>query len=91
MEGDPDAVSSERNGKGCTVSNWHGKKRTHNGEHRDFRTLPVQITEDDFDIILLSNCGWREARHDFSEAARKAYYGDDVMENKVIGMKTGYI
>ena len=52
MEGDPDAVSSERNGKGCTVSNWHGKKRTHNGEHRDFRTLPVQIPEE----ILISFC-----------------------------------
>ena len=41
-------------GMGCTVSEWHGKLRiTHNGGHIGFRTLHVQLLEDDLDIILL--------------------------------------
>ncbi|MBQ5840391.1 MAG: beta-lactamase family protein, partial [Clostridia bacterium] len=45
-------------GMGCTVTTWHGKQRiTHNGGHKGFRTLHVQLPQDDFDIIFLSNSG----------------------------------
>lgn len=79
-------------GMGCTVSDWHGKIRiTHNGGHLGFRTLHVQLPADDFDIILLSNCGWGDARNEISEAIHEAYYGSDCTESKKIQMDSGYI
>ncbi|MBQ9995226.1 MAG: beta-lactamase family protein [Clostridia bacterium] len=71
-------------GMGCTLSLWHGRKRiTHNGGHIGFRTLHIHLPEDDFDIILLSNCGFGDARNVFSEAIYEAWYGaeDRTSEN----------
>ena len=54
----------------CIVSvdrttDWHGKKRiTHNGGHPGFRTLHIQLPEDDFDIIFLSNKQKRGIKYD---------------------------
>ena len=63
-------------GCGCSVSLWHGKTRIkHNGGHIGFRTLHIQLPEDDFDLILLSNCDSPDARDSLSEAAYEAYYG----------------
>lgn len=79
-------------GMGCTISDWHGKKRiTHNGGHLGFRTLHVQLPEDDFDIILLSNTGFGEARHEIAEAIYSIYYGDDGQTASRIAMDKGYI
>jgi hypothetical protein len=65
-------------GLGCTVSNWYGKKRyTHNGGYHGFRTLHIQLPEDDFDIIILSNMGFGNARVAFSEAIYRIYYQND--------------
>ncbi len=79
-------------GMGCTVTQWHQKTRiTHNGGSRGFRTLHVQLPEDDFDIIFLSNAGWGNARNDFAEAIYEAYYGNDNTHSEDIKMDVGYI
>lgn len=79
-------------GMGCTVSDWHEKKRiTHNGGSRGFRTLHIWLPEDDFDIIILSNSGWGDARNDISEAVFEAYYGKDCILSEKIKMDAGYI
>jgi len=79
-------------GMGCTISKWHGKNRiTHNGGHQGFRTLHIQLPEDDFDIIFLSNSAWGDARNDFSEAVYDAYYGKDDTLDEVVKMDVGYI
>ncbi len=78
-------------GMGCTISSWHGKHRiTHNGGHTGFRTLHIQLPEDDFDIILLSNCGFGDARNAFSEAIHDAWYGTGHGESTKIEMDKEY-
>lgn len=79
-------------GMGCCVTDWHGKKRiTHNGGSRGFRTLHIQLPDDDFDIIYLSNSGWGDARNDYAEAIYNAYYGEDSSVGKRVVMDNGYI
>ena len=79
-------------GMGCTVSRWHGKLRiTHNGGSNGFRTLHIQLPEDDFDIIFLSNSGWGNARNDISNAIYEIYYGDESSMNNDVKMDVGYI
>lgn len=79
-------------GFGCTVTNWHNKKRiTHNGGWDGFRTLHIQLPEDDFDIIYLSNSAWGDARNDIAEAVYKAYYGADGSVHAQVQMDVGYI
>lgn len=76
---------------GCRVTNWHGRKRiTHNGGHVGFRTLHVQLPEDDLDIIFLSNAAWGDARTDFAEAVYAAFYGETVTA-QAMQMDAGYI
>lgn len=65
-------------GMGCAVTTWHGKKRiTHNGGHWGFRTMHVQLPEDDFDIIILSNSGYGNCRWDLTEMFYEICYGPD--------------
>ena len=79
-------------GMGCSISDWYGKKRiTHNGGHLGFRTLHIQLPEDDFDLIFLSNSGFGEARWDISEMVFQAFYGDRETVAEVIEMDKGYI
>lgn len=79
-------------GKGCTVTDWHGKKRiTHNGGHLGFRTLHIQLPEDDFDIILLSNSGYGNSRYNIAEAVYTAFYGADTDAGQITNMDAGYI
>lgn len=79
-------------GYGCTVSEWHGKHRiTHNGGHTGFRTLHIQLPDDDFDIILLSNCGFGDARIVLANAIHEATYGFSENNNPEIEMDKGYI
>lgn len=79
-------------GMGCRVDMWHGKKRIiHNGGHIGFRTLHIQLPEDDFDIIFLSNSGWGEARNDLSEEIFREYYGETAEPTHKIEMDKGYI
>lgn len=79
-------------GMGCTVINWHGKQRiNHNGGHLGFRTIHIQLPEDDFDIIFLSNTGYGSSREDISEMIYEFFYGkDNILETK-IEMDKGYI
>ena len=79
-------------GLGNTVFSWHGKQRiNHNGGHFGFRTLHVQLPEDDFDIIILSNSGYGNARGDIAEMLYHKFYekGEAIGEN--IEMDKGYI
>ena len=79
-------------GLGNTVSKWHGKFRIqHNGGHNGFRTLHVQLPEDDFDVILLSNSGYGDARNVISEMIYQEFYGDNQPLGEVIEMDKGYI
>lgn len=78
-------------GLGCTVTSWHDKRRiTHNGGHTGFRTLHIQLPEDDFDIIFLSNSGFGDARNAIAEMIHDAFYGKDNIQDEVIAMDTGY-
>ena len=79
-------------GYGCSVTTWHGKRRiTHNGGHTGFRTLHIQLPQEDFDIILLSNCGFGNSRVTISEAVYDAWFGLDVPAGEQNDMDTGYI
>ena len=78
-------------GMGCRITQWHGKTRiTHNGGHIGFRTLHVQLPEDDLDIIFLSNAAWGDARTDLAEAVYSAFYGE-TQPAEAIEMDKGYI
>ena len=78
-------------GKGCRISDWHGKKRiTHNGGHVGFRTLHIELPEDDFDIIFLSNSGWGDARNVISEKIFEIYFGESDTEKDTFKMDAGY-
>ena len=76
---------------GCRVNQWHGKTRiVHNGGAPGFRTLHMQLPEDDLDIIYLSNSGWGDARTDLSEAVFAAFYNEENSA-EALQMDTGYI
>lgn len=79
-------------GMGCRIDSWHGKKRIiHNGGYIGFRTLHIQLPEDDFDIIFLSNSGWGDARNDISEEIFRNYYGKSEYPLQKTDMDAGYI
>lgn len=79
-------------GLGCRVNTWHGKKRiTHNGGSEGFRTLHIQLPEEDLDIIYLSNSGWGNARADYAEAVYGAWFGSGGGEGITEEMDKGYI
>lgn len=79
-------------GMGCRVNDWHGKKRIiHNGGFTGFRTLHIQLPEDDFDLIFLSNSGWGSAREDLSEIIYEAFYGQDGSARTQVELDKGYI
>ncbi len=81
-----------RMGMGCTISNWHGKKRiTHNGGHMGFRTLHIQLPEDDFDLIFLSNSGYGDARNAIAEMVHSFFYEKDYIQDMPLDMDKGYI
>lgn len=79
-------------GLGCQVWDWHGKRRIqHNGGSSGFRTLHVQLPEDDLDMILLSNFGFGNARWSLTNAIYTAFYDDDGFQATPEGMDAGYI
>ena len=79
-------------GKGCRITEWHGKHRiTHNGGSAGFRTIHIQLPEDDFDIIFLSNSGFGNARKDLSEMVYEAFYGEGSLSGDDVEMDKGYI
>lgn len=79
-------------GLGCQVWQWHGKTRIqHNGGSSGYRTLHVQLPEDDLDIILLSNYGFGEARWSLTNAVYTAFYGETEVQSESEAMDGGYI
>lgn len=78
-------------GLGCSVTRWHGKLRyTHNGGHFGFRTLHIHLPEENFDIILLSNTGFGNARTAFSEAIYQLYFGEGDAADAQPAMDPGF-
>ena len=78
-------------GMGCNLAPWHGKKRImHNGGHLGFRTLHVMLPDDDFDLIVLSNCGEPDARNAVSETVYGAYFGTTDTDSEKTEMDKGY-
>lgn len=78
-------------GMGCTLTTWHGKQRiTHNGGSTGFRTLHIQLPEDDFDLIFLSNSGYGDARHELAELVHTAFYGSGGDAGERVEMDKGY-
>ena len=79
-------------GLGCQVWDWHGKKRIqHNGGSSGYRTLHIQLPEDDLDMILLSNYGFGEARWSLANAVYTAFYGETEVQGEAEAMDGGYI
>lgn len=80
-------------GLGCTITKWHGKTRiTHNGGHKGFRTIHIQLPEDDLDMIVLSNSGYTdEGRSEIAEILYRAYFDENALSEKPLDMDTGYI
>ena len=78
-------------GMGLTVIDKCGKSAIrHNGGSRGFRTLHIWIPEDDFDIILLTNSGYGNARDDIADMIFSEFYG--VSDGKTSpAMDAGYI
>lgn len=61
-------------GIGCIPFRWDGRLTyQNNGGHVGFRTIHRLLPEDDFDIILLSNTAWGDARTDIMNAVHKFY------------------
>lgn len=78
-------------GKGCRITRWHEKRRiTHNGGAAGFRTLHIQLPEEDFDLIFLSNSGFGNARAELSEIVYEEYYGADQKTSDFVEMDKGY-
>ena len=76
---------------GCRITQWHGKERiTHNGGHIGFRTLHIQLPEEDLDIIFLSNAAWGDARTDLAEAVYAAYFRETAAA-EAMQMDAGYL
>ena len=67
------------------------KRITHNGGWEGFRTMHLQLPDVDFDVILLSNSAWGDARNDIAEAVYKAYFGDDTSAGDDVKMDVGYV
>ncbi len=66
-------------GMGCTVTNWHGKKRiVNNGGHVGFRTFHLFLPDTDVDLIILSNSGYHEeGRNEIAEIVYRHIFGND--------------
>ena len=78
-------------GMGCTLSLWHGHRRiTHNGGHTGFRTLHIQLPDEDFEIVILSNAGWGDARNEISEEIYHHFYGECGDDDDRVAMDVGY-
>lgn len=78
-------------GLGCAVTRWNGHLRyTHNGGFHGFRTLHVQMPEEDLDLILLSNMGFGNARAAVSEAMLRLFYDADASPEQVVVMDKGF-
>lgn len=61
-------------GLGCIVFSWDGRLTyQNNGGHVGFRTIHRLLPDEDFDIILLSNTAWGDARTDIMNAVHKFY------------------
>ena len=61
-------------GIGCIPFRWDGRLTyQNNGGHVGFRTIHRLLPEDDFDIILLSNTAWGDARTDIMNEVHKFY------------------
>ncbi len=86
---------SEKKGSfaiGCIVMDWNGRCRIqHNGGHKGFRTIHVQLPEDDLDIIFLANCDWKDLRYPMVNDVYEAYYSAANKRQDMPEMDKGYV
>ncbi len=77
-------------GFGCTLFSTKDKALIrHNGGSAGFRTLHLQIPEDDFDLIFLSNFGFGDFREKIIEQTEKMLFSNLLNDDKE--MDKGYI
>ena len=77
-------------GLGCAVYEWHGKNIIrHNGAHKGFMSMHVQIPSDDLDFLFLTNYGFNCCRNDLADAVHNAFYGNESVQ-KLGEMDKGY-
>ncbi len=63
-------------GLGCGGGPWYNKTLIrHNGGAPGFRTLHIQVPEDDFDLIFLSNFGFADIRSRMIDLSGEILYG----------------
>ncbi len=78
-------------GCGCTVAMWHGFRRiVNNGGCDGFRAMHFLLPENDFDVIIISNYGFGEARNTIAEFIFEKFFENDG-ETVKIDMDKGYI
>lgn len=80
-------------GCGCTVASWHGYKRIiNNGGCDGFRLMHFYLPEKDFDVIILSNYGFGDARPIIAEFIYESFFEDENDGITVnVEMDKGYI
>ncbi len=80
-------------GLGCTLTSWHGRRRvTHNGGHLGFRSLHIQLPEEDFDLIFLSNAGYHNSgRADVAEMVYRCFFEEDAAAEEGPDLDKGYV
>lgn len=79
-------------GFGCSVFDWHGKRTyQNNGGCTGFRTLHRYLLDEDFDIIILSNTGYGNAREDISEAIWRFSFEQSSIAGETPQMDPGFV
>ncbi len=79
-------------GFGCSVFSWHGHLcYQNNGGHMGFRTLHRYLPDEDFDIILLSNAGFGDARTEICEQIYQLYFHAPVQKLLQPEMDRGFV
>lgn len=78
-------------GAGCIVFDWNGELTyQHNGGFLGFRTIHRYLPDEDFDIIVLSNVGFVDARTVICDKIHEIYFGD-MGKNQNPEMDKGFI
>ena len=78
-------------GCGCTVASWHGYKRiVNNGGCDGFRVMHFLLPDEDFDVIIMSNYGFGEARNTIAEFVFEAFL-ESRGETVKFDMDKGYV
>ena len=71
-------------GLGCHVFEWYGKLTyQHNGGFSGFRTLQRYVPHEDFNIVIMSNTGFGNARNEISTAVYSVYHDKEYLLDNI--------